>query len=100
MIQCALDGFDKTIGPVDIRTLRASATLGYRYMDDPANLSQASNLTKRAINGYVTQLIPDRPLTLEAMHRLGVVYMELGWAPEGEQLLKDAMKGLEKETRT
>ncbi len=68
MIQCALNGFNKAIGPVDIRTLKASATLGYRYMDDPAKLSQVSNLIKRAMDGYVTQLVPDHPLTLEAMH--------------------------------
>jgi len=48
------------------------------------------------LRGFEKELVPDHLFTLDATHRLGVVYLKQGKQARGEQMLRRARSGFER----
>ena len=92
MIQQALAGYEKTLGPKNIETLLVVNYLGYLYWTrKQPDLSEA--MFQRSLTGFNEALIPTHTYILETRRRLGVVYRDKGMLGKAEDMFRQALEG-------
>ncbi|CAK7199271.1 hypothetical protein SEUCBS139899_001946 [Sporothrix eucalyptigena] len=95
MLQRALQGFEKALGPDHTSTLSTVGNLGRLYKDQ-GRLPEAEAMYQRALQGFETALGPDHTSTLDTANNLGSLYKDQGRLPEAETMLQRALQGKEK----
>jgi Tetratricopeptide repeat len=91
MLQRALAGSEKALGPDHTSTLRTVHNLGLLY-GDQGKLDEAEQMYMRALAGYEKALERDHTSTLDTVHSLGILYRDQGKLDEAEQMYMRARR--------
>jgi tetratricopeptide (TPR) repeat protein len=95
MLQHALAGFEKALGPDHTSTLRTVDNLGNLYRNQ-GKLDKAERMYQRALAGREKALGPDHTSTLVTVGNLGLLYQKQGKLDEAERMHQRALTGYEK----
>jgi tetratricopeptide (TPR) repeat protein len=95
MLQQALAGYEKVLGPDHTSTLDSINSLGILYRDQ-GKLQEAEVMSQQALAGYEKVLGPDHTSTLASINNLGNLYSDQGKLQEAEVMLQRALAGYQK----
>ena len=95
LLERALAGKEKALGPDHTSTLNTVNNLGLLYVGQ-GKLDAAEQMYKLALAGYEKALGPDHTSTLDTVNNLGSLYGNRGKLDAAEQMYKRALAGYEK----
>jgi tetratricopeptide (TPR) repeat protein len=95
MLQWALEGREKALGPNHTSTLDTVNNLGILYSDQ-GKLDKAEEMYQRALEGREKALGPNHTSTLDTVNNLGILYRDQGKLHKAEEMYQRALEGYEK----
>ena len=95
MSKRTLAGYEKVLGSDQPYTLTAAQSLGILYRNQ-GQLTEAANMSQRALEGYQKTLDPEHQSTVDAMHALREVLFLRSWhyTFQSQEMVGDPIQAL------